>query len=137
RLTEAVLNTTVPMSRLNDMALRIVATYYRMGQDKIFGIDKNPPNFSSWTKEREGLLYFGSGEGPKGVVNHYVPAQDGDKHGWVARKIAAEGTVLVKNLDNILPFKRGIWGHKKLGIYGEDAGSGRGANFCKDRGCNQ
>ena len=137
RLTAAVLNTTVPLSRLNDMALRIVAAYYQMRQDMHYGLEKNPPNFSSWTNDKEGLIYFGSGEGPTGVVNKFVEVQDGDKHGKVARKIAAEGTVLVKNDGGILPLKRGAWGGKKVGIYGEDAGPGRGPNECPDRGCNQ
>lgn len=143
RLTEAVLNTTVPLSRINDMATRIVATYYQMKQDKYFGIDKdgktelNPPNFSSWERTKEGLIHFGAGEGPKGVVNKFVDVQDGDKHGKVVRAIGAEGTVLAKNEGGILPLKKGGWKGKKVGIYGEDAGEGHGRNFCKDRGCNQ
>lgn len=136
-LTTAVLNTTIPFSCLNDIATRIVATYYQMKQDKYFGIDKNPPNFSSWTTNKKGLIHFGSGEGPKGAVNKFVDVQDGDKHGQVARKNAAEGTVLAKNEGDILPLKRDSWQGKKVGIYGEDAGEGKGRNYCKDRGCNQ
>ena len=135
-LTKAVLNTTVPLERLNDMATRIVAAYFQVNQDKHFGIDKNPPNFSSWTREKIGLIYYGSGEGVKGVVNKFVQVQE--DHGDVARKIAAEATVLVKNEGSILPLKRGgVWKGKKVGVYGEDAGPGKGPNFCKDRGCNQ
>lgn len=143
RLTEAVLNTTVPLSRLNDMATRIVATYYQMNQDKHFGIDKggkielNPPNFSSWETTKEGLIYFGSGRGPRGVINKFIDVQDGGKHGKVVRTIGAEGTVLAKNEGGILPLKKGAWKGKKVGIYGEDAGEGKGRNYCKDRGCNQ
>ncbi|KAF8475895.1 glycoside hydrolase superfamily [Kalaharituber pfeilii] len=136
-LTTAVLNSTIPLWRLNDMATRVVATYFQVGQDKHFGVDKNPPNFSSWTNEKEGLIYFGAGEGPRGVVNKYVDVQDGDKHSQVVRKIAAEGTVLAKNEGGILPLKRGAWKGKKVGVYGEDAGEGKGRNYCRDRGCNQ
>ena len=32
-LTKAVLNTSVPMERLNDMTMRIVAAWYQLGQD--------------------------------------------------------------------------------------------------------
>ena len=141
RLTQAVLNSTIPLSRLNDMVTRIVATYFQMGQDKYFGIEdgkqRNPPNFSSWQTTKEGLIHFGSGSGPVGVVNRFVDVQEGSKHGKVARAIGAEGTVLVKNEDGILPLRRRDWKGKKVGIYGEDAGEGKGRNYCQDRGCNQ
>lgn len=133
-LTDGVLNATVPVSRLNDMVTRIIATYYQLGQDdkKLF---PSGPNFSSWTDDKTGFLHFGAGEGPEGIVNKYVDVQgEGkDAHGLVVRQIAAEGTVLVKNEGNILPFKRGQWKGKKVGIFGEDAGPGNGPNFCKDR----
>lgn len=134
-LTRAVLNSTIPVERLDDMATRIVATWYQMGQDDEKLFPPEGPNFSSWTDEEEGLIHFGAGEGETGVVNKFVDVS-GD-HYKVARKVAAEATVLVKNEDAVLPFKRGAWKGKKIGVYGEDAGPGKGANYCKDRGCNQ
>lgn len=134
-LTRGVLNSSIPVERLDDMATRIVATWYQMGQDDEKLFPPEGPNFSSWTNDEKGLIHFGSGEGETGVVNKFVDVT-GDHH-KVARKIAAEATVLVKNEDHVLPFKRGAWGGKKIGVYGEDAGPGKGANYCKDRGCNQ
>lgn len=82
------------------------------------------------------------------VVNHFIDVQgEGDTfHGRLAQQIASEGTVLVKNVDNILPLDpQGNPSHKShrrngklaVGIFGEDAGSNpNGNNACPDRGCN-
>ncbi|KAI9892484.1 MAG: hypothetical protein M1814_001441 [Vezdaea aestivalis] len=142
KLTRAVLNSSVPLSRLNDAVTRIVAAWYQLGQDDL---KKYPgPNFSSWTKEDEGLIHAGSGDKARGVVNQHkdVRGQGEKSHSIIARRVAAEGTVLVKNVDNILPLKRGGSvpdGTSKyaVGIFGEDAGPGKGPNACPDRGCNQ
>ena len=145
-LTLAILNGSLPMSRLNDMTLRIVAAYYQLNQDNESRYPSlaEGPNFSSWTNDKTGLLYFGSGEGPTGIVNKFVNVQgDGeDAHGNLVRKIAAEGTVLVKNEWGALPISKdgfGIFSKKKykVAIIGEDATEGQGKNACKDRGCNQ
>lgn len=145
-LTLAVLNGSLPMSRLNDMTLRIVAAYYQLNQDDASRYPSlaEGPNFSSWTDNKIGLLYNGSGEGPTGVVNKFVNVQgDGeDAHGKVVRSVAAEGTVLVKNEWNTLPINKDGWGSNsnrkyKVAIIGEDATEGKGKNACKDRGCNQ
>lgn len=144
-LSRAVLNTSVPMERLNDMVTRIVAAWYHLRQDKW---EKPPPeghggpNFSSWTNERIGSLHPGSPDDTtEEVVNHYVNAQGKGQraHSNVARKVAAEGTVLLKNVDGILPFSRSVSkadGKFRVGVYGEDAGPGNGPNACPDRGCN-
>ncbi|TQB75873.1 hypothetical protein MPDQ_001474 [Monascus purpureus] len=146
QLTRAVLNSSVPMERLNDMVTRIVAAWYHLKQDTW----EHPPpegeggpNFSSWTNEEIGHLHEGSDDDDAtGVVNHFVDAQGKgpDAHWNVARKVAAEGTVLLKNIDNILPLSRdgsGPGAPFRVGIYGEDAGPGNGPNACPDRGCNQ
>jgi beta-glucosidase len=142
-LTLAALNTSVPMERLNDMVTRVVAAYYRMGQDEW---PKPPPegdggpNFSSWEREEIGKLYFGSpDDNSEEVVNRYVEANK--THGPIARTIAAEGTVLLKNEDGILPLSRDGGPPRnetyRVGVFGEDAGPGRGPNACPDRACNQ
>ncbi|EEP78747.1 hypothetical protein UREG_03593 [Uncinocarpus reesii 1704] len=146
-LTIAALNTSVPMERLNDMATRIVAAWYQLGQDswpKPPPDDEGGPNFSSWTKERIGRIHQGSDDkDATGVVNKYINAQGkGDNaHSIVARLIAAESTILLKNEDEILPLFRNGSDYNtttyRVGIYGEDAGPGKGPNFCPDRACNQ
>jgi beta-glucosidase len=145
-LTRAALNTSVPMERLNDMVTRIVAAWYHFRQDSW----KRPapegdggPNFSSWTQDRVGHLHEGSPDNDAtGVVNKYVDAQGSgaSAHSLVARQVAAEGTILLKNVNNTLPLSYKYPtanGAYRIGVYGEDAGPGEGPNACADRGCNQ
>ncbi|PVI05989.1 glycoside hydrolase family 3 protein [Periconia macrospinosa] len=145
-LTKSILNGTVPMDRLDDMVTRVVAAWYQVGQDKW---SQEGPNFSSWTKEKVGKIHEGSpSDTTTGVVNKFINAQgDGkDFHGNLARQVAAEGTVLVKNEQNVLPLDRNGWkSHEKdgksekfrVGIFGEDARlSRKGINFCADQHCN-
>ncbi|TKA78001.1 hypothetical protein B0A55_03842 [Friedmanniomyces simplex] len=153
-LTKAVLNASVPVERLNDMALRIVATWYQLGQDddrrwpnRTMG---GGPNFSSWTNDEVGNLYPESPDSEDtGVVNKYVPVRqtvEGGNHDELARRIAREGIVLVKNEGGILPIPRSAEGlatkakngKLRIGIFGEDAfPNPKGDNTCPDRGCNE
>ncbi|MCJ1252031.1 hypothetical protein MMC30_009269 [Trapelia coarctata] len=152
QLTLAVLNGSMPMERLNDMATRIVAAWYQLGQDNKTVWPAPPPegdggpNFSSWTDDEIGPIHYGSDDKATAVVNKFVDVQGtgNDFHGRLAQIIAAEGTVLVKNEDHILPLRRSGWPDStkkkskyRIGIFGEDAGPGRGPNVCADRGCNQ
>ncbi|KAF2116750.1 glycosyl hydrolase family 3 N terminal domain-containing protein [Lophiotrema nucula] len=150
QLTKAVLNGSVPVDRVDDMVTRIVAAWYQLGQDDTKTWPLQPPdgdggpNFSSWTNEEIGLLHPGSTDKSTGVVNKFVNVQE--DHGKIARRVAAEGTVLVKNIDNLLPLDRNGWKEEdkagkdmkyRVGIFGEDARLNEdGINDCKDRGCN-
>lgn len=153
-LTKSVLNGSVPMERLNDMALRIVAAWYQVGQDDstAWPIRRlgGSATFSSWTNETNGLLHPGSPDATEtGVVNDFVPVRntkEGGDHDFLARKIAAEGIVLVKNEGSVLPLSRNgsnflpayNSGKVKIGIFGEDAfANPRGNNACQDRSCNE
>lgn len=151
-LTQAVLNGSLPLERLNDMVTRTVAAWYQLGQDNQTEWPAPPPegdggpNFSSWTDEKVGRIHVGSDDKATAVVNKFVDVQGKGKdfHGRLAKQIATEGTVLVKNEGGILPLNRkgrsdGNANDAKfrVGIFGEDAGPGHGPNFCGDRDCNQ
>ncbi|PNS14842.1 Beta-glucosidase 1 [Sphaceloma murrayae] len=144
-LTKSVLNGTVPVERLDDMVLRIVAAWYQLGQDDKDVWDyqnKTLPNFSSWTKNATGLLYPGSYDKTEGKVNYFVNVQA--DHWQVAREVATEGIVLVKNDETLLPMhKNGFEMTRsdtrklRLGLFGEDGFENpRGPNACDDRACN-
>ncbi|KAF1991563.1 glycoside hydrolase family 3 protein [Aulographum hederae CBS 113979] len=154
-LTKAVLNTSVPMDRLDDMVTRIVASWYQLGQDDKSKWPAPPPegdggpNFSSWTNEEVGKIHAGSDDETTAVVNKFIDVQGKGEnaHGLLARKIAAEGTVVVLNEDEVLPLSRNGWkdpgnsknkNHKfRVAIIGEDARENQnGVNDCPDKGCN-
>jgi beta-glucosidase len=146
-LTKAVLNGSIPMDRLNDMVTRVVASWYQLGQDDTSRFDRKGPNFSSWTNDKVGLINHGSPDDKdEKVVNQFINVQGEGKesHRIIARDVATEGTVLLKNEDNVLPLSKDGWlssdNHElnmRVGIFGEDSGAGDGPNACADRGCNQ
>lgn len=127
-LTRSVLNGSVPVDRLNDMATRIVAAWYKMGQDSSYP----PPNFSANTHERTGLLYPAAALSPIGVVNEYVNVQA--DHYKVARQFAQDAITLLKNDDNLLPLSNS----SILKVFGTDAAvNPDGPNACGSRACNK
>lgn len=124
-LTVAVLNGTMPLYRLDDMAMRIVATLFKVGIE----LDKPEPNFSSWTRETYQNRHFYAEQGWN-QVNQHVDVR-GD-HANIIREIAAKGTVLLKN-NGVLPLEK----PKFLAVIGEDAGPNLyGPNGCSDHGCD-
>ncbi|KAM7204363.1 Glycoside hydrolase superfamily [Rhypophila sp. PSN 637] len=127
-LSRSVLNGSVPLDRLNDMATRIVAAWYQMGQDKNYP----RPNFSSNTKNREDLLYPAAIASPRGQVNWFVNVQA--DHYKIARQVAQDAITLLKNDDNILPLSPS----GSFKVFGTDAAvNPDGPNACMNRACNK
>lgn len=128
-LTEAVLNGSVPVDRLNDMATRIVAAWYQFGQDKDFPA----VNFHSYVEGENGLLYPGAvPASPIGKVNWFVDVQA--DHASVARQVAQDAITLLKNDDDFLPLST----KSPLRVFGSDARvDPKGANSCGSRACNR
>ncbi|KAF2096300.1 beta-D-glucoside glucohydrolase [Rhizodiscina lignyota] len=110
KLVASVENGSVPESRLNNMAERILASWYYVGQDKNYPLD----TFDAWN----------NGTGGPDVQ---------DDHKVVARAIARDGIVLLKNDDKVLPLHK----PKSLAIVGYDAITNPdGPNACTDRNCD-
>ena len=125
-LTVGVLNGTVPEWRVDDMAVRIMSAFYKVGRDR----QRSPPNFSSWTTDENSYAHFATQEGWK-QVNKFVDVQR--DHYEVIRKVGEASTVLLKN-KGALPL---TGDEGTVGILGEDAGSNPwGVNGCDDRGCD-
>ncbi|KAL5045586.1 putative beta-glucosidase L [Aspergillus fruticulosus] len=111
-LAAAVANGSVPQARLDDMVTRILAAWYLVGQDQ----GHPPVAFSSWN-------------GGAASVNVTTP-----EHGDLARTIARDSIVLLKNTNASLP----LGSLASLAVIGSDAiVNPDGANACADRGCNK
>lgn len=125
-LTVALLNGTVPEWRLDDMATRIMAAYYKVDRDS----HRVPVNFQSWTLDTYGYQHA-LAELDYGVVNQHVDVRGDHKN--IIREIGAASAVLLKN-DGALP----LTGKEKFtAVFGEDSVSNPyGVNGCSDRGCD-
>ncbi|KAA1468627.1 glycoside hydrolase family 3 protein [Dentipellis sp. KUC8613] len=112
-LVQAVNQGTVPESRVDDMATRILASWYLLGQDQGYP----PVNFNS-----------------------KIPFDPSDKHlnvqgnhSIIIREIGAASTVLLKNEGHALPLKS----LATMAVIGSGAGSNFfGPNSCLDRSCD-
>lgn len=125
-LTASVLNGTLPQWRLDDMVVRIMSAYYKVGRDTA----RVPVNFNSWNSTTYG---YGHPQGPEDFkqINFHVNVQDA--HAQLIREIGGASTVLLKNSKSILPLKK----PKSVAVVGEDAHDNPGGpNSCSDRGCN-
>ncbi|KAH8814936.1 putative beta-glucosidase A [Xylogone sp. PMI_703] len=125
-LTEAVLNGTIPQWRLDDMCVRIMSAYYKVGRDTA----RVPINFNSWNLSTFGYIHPEASEGFQ-QINWHVNVQA--DHAKLIREIGGASTVLLKNTDKVLPLNK----PKSIAVIGEDAHDNpAGPNACGDRGCN-
>ncbi|KAJ7908199.1 glycoside hydrolase superfamily [Mycena leptocephala] len=97
-LVEMVRNGSVPEARLDDMVIRTLAAWYKMGQ----GHDYPAVNLRH-------LLHLSS-------TKFHVTAD----HYKLIREIGAASTILLKNANNALPLE--VKNIKRIGIFGSDAG---------------
>ncbi|KAI0757133.1 beta-glucosidase, partial [Daedaleopsis nitida] len=110
-LEDAVKQETVAQERLDDMATRILAAWYMLGQDEGYP----ELNFNSWLS----------------LLGAHVNVQ-GD-HGSLIRTIGGASAVLLKNEGSVLPLQA----PRTMAIVGTGARSALlGANECLDRSCN-
>ncbi|KAI7895368.1 glycoside hydrolase superfamily [Mucor mucedo] len=110
-LTDAVNTKSIKESRTTDMAMRIVATWYKLGQDKNF------PKVSINSVDRDKASYLNVQRDHKKIV----------------RQIGAASTVLLKN-SGVLPLDTKI---KSIALIGSDIkANDDGINSCSDRGCS-
>ncbi|KAF1961768.1 glycoside hydrolase [Byssothecium circinans] len=93
-LTQAVNNGSVSADRISDMATRILATWYQLGQNQ------NYPEIGVYSNFQK-----------------HVPIEVQGDHASLIREIGSAGTVLVKNVNNTLPLNN----PKFLSVYGYDA----------------
>ncbi|CAK7203706.1 hypothetical protein SEUCBS139899_006450 [Sporothrix eucalyptigena] len=99
-LLEAVKNGSVEVSRINDMATRLLAAWRYVGETDLGGATfPSPPEIYSTSTQR-----------------HPVVDVQAD-HASLIRTIGAAGTVLVKNVNNTLPLQK----PRFLCVYGYDA----------------
>ncbi|KII93354.1 glycoside hydrolase family 3 protein [Plicaturopsis crispa FD-325 SS-3] len=112
-LVIAVTLGTVNQSRVDDMATRILAGWYLLGQDSGFPA----VNFDSMDANSP--------------VNQHVNVQD--DHKVIIREMGAASTVLLKNKGNVLPLHK----PRSIAVVGNGAGPNpNGPNSCVDRSCD-
>ncbi|KAJ5604699.1 Beta-glucosidase [Penicillium lagena] len=125
-LTLSVLNGSVPEWRLDDMATRIMASYYYLGQDE----DYPELNFASGDFDTYGYEYPKAELGWRKINDHRDVRKN---HSAIIRKVGSNSVVLLKNTNNTLPLKS----PKQIAVIGEDAGPNKyGPNGCPDRACD-
>lgn len=127
-LTLAVLNGTVPAYRIDDMAMRIMASLFKVGWT-VEGAGHKDTNFFSWSRNTYDYRQAAAKENMQ-QVNFQVDVR-GD-HANHIREAGAKGTVILKN-NGVLPLSK----PKLVAVIGEDAGPNpKGPNGCPDRGCD-
>nr|ANR02040.1 beta-glucosidase [Amesia atrobrunnea] len=130
-LTEAVLKGDVPQWRLDDMAVRIMAAFFKVHTGNY--TSRPDVNFSAWTNETIGPLHHSSNHTIT-TVNEHVNVQS--DHAALIREIGAKSIVLLKNTHNLLPLSNSAPSNLSIAVIGDDAQDPpHGPNACPDRAC--
>jgi beta-glucosidase len=112
-LLEAVKNGNVSMDRLNDMVTRVLGPYFLLGQDQDYPT-VDPSTEAALIAHDMGL----PNAVRQGIPLNIVEGRDvRANHSALIRKIAAAGTVLLKNTNNVLPLQS----PKHVAVFGNDA----------------
>ncbi|CZT25552.1 related to beta-glucosidase 1 precursor [Ramularia collo-cygni] len=106
-LLQAVENGSVPMTRLDDMATRVMKPYFRLGQDVDFP-PVDPANAATIGVNTAG--HTGIDSTPEAIDVR-------GNHSSLIRKLGAAGTVLLKNTGKFLPLTKPI----NVGVFGNGA----------------
>ena len=126
-LSRSILNSSIPVDRLNDAVTRIVAAWYQLGQDQ------NYPHvsFSTFTTNDTDVMYRGANVGETILVNERVDVRA--NHGTIADSVARDAITLLKNEDKTLPLST----RDVIRVFGQGAGNNPGGpNSCRYRACN-
>ncbi|KAK0642537.1 putative beta-glucosidase G [Lasiodiplodia hormozganensis] len=107
-LTTSVGNGSLSEERLDDMIRRIMTPYFHLGQNE--GFPSVDPSGYFITAVTAGYIQTSRGAPPARDVR-------GD-HAKLIRRIGAEATVLLKNVNSTLPLKTPL----SIGVFGNDAG---------------
>ncbi|KAF2736511.1 beta-glucosidase [Polyplosphaeria fusca] len=112
-LLAAVQNGSVSISRLDEMATRVLTPYFLLGQDHEYP-PPDPATLASLAAAQWGLPAMLE----SGYPFQIVPARDvRADHATIVRRGAAAGTVLLKNTNNALPLQS----PQHIAILGNDA----------------
>ncbi|GKZ31011.1 hypothetical protein AbraIFM66950_010931 [Aspergillus brasiliensis] len=112
-LTKSIHNGSVSEDRLDDMCRRVMTPYFHLNQDKNF------PAIDPVNKQLNAILFSSANEYKYNYTYGEVANVDvRDNHGAAIRKQAAEGTVLLKNVNGTLPLKS----PRQIALFGNDAG---------------
>jgi len=110
-ITAGANNGTLEISRLDDMIIRIMTPYYFLGQDKDFpSIDPATADLNTFSPKSKWFRDF--------TLNGTRSRDVRGNHGELIRKMGAEATVLLKNVNKTLPLKA----PKSIAVFGNDAG---------------
>lgn len=104
-LTSLVQNGTISETRLDDMIRRIMTPYFLLKQDQDYPtVDPSTAAIANARSNRYQLPI--------------IPARDvRANHAGLIREIAAQGTVLLKNVNDTLPLSKPL----NIGVFGNDA----------------